>query len=60
MTHAQGKAVLRAIKLLTGDQAETLPLGRNRVQVIYRRQDQRWAWMEVEEFSRFVIEETRR
>jgi hypothetical protein len=60
MTIREAKDVLRAVKLLTGDQAETIKVGRNQVQVIYRRGDERYSWREVEDFSTFVTRETRR
>ena len=60
MTNAQAKSVLRAIKLLTGDAGETLKVGRNQVQVIYRRGEERYCWPDVESFSAFVLRETKR
>ena len=60
MTNAQAKSVLRAIKLLTGDSAEILKLGRNSVSVLYRRGEDRYCWAEVQQFSEFVLSETRR
>jgi hypothetical protein len=60
MTIREAKDVRRALVLLTGDAGEMLKVGRNQVQVIYRRGEERYCWPDVESFSGFVLRETRR